>query len=313
VPSDLPEITRVYQNHHLDSTRWEFYQPRPDDIIVTTSYKSGTTWTQEILLHLLHGKEDPLPDMRALSQWVEARFQGISKEDMGKLLEANPSRRFIKSHLPLDGLPYYPQVKYLIVARDARDVFMSLFNHYGGYTDMLMSMMNTPDAVGDPLEPCPEDPRELWQSWITKGWFEWESEGYPLWSNLHHTQTYWNHRHLPNFLFLHYGEMLADLEGNVRKIAKFCDIEVDDADVERVVEANTFANVRKRIEKIPEESDPMTFGFKGGLRTFYFKGTNGRWRDVLTDADLELYDAAIERVLSPDCGRWLEEGGEIPR
>jgi aryl sulfotransferase len=312
-PSELPQVTRVYQNHHLDSTRWDVYQPRADDIIVTTSYKSGTTWTQEILLHLLHGREDPLPDMHALSPWVGARFQGTTKEDIGKRLESIPGRRFVKSHLPLDGLPYYPEVKYLIVARDTRDVFMSLFNHYSSYTDTVMALMNTPDIVGDPLEPCPEDPRELWQSWITKGWFDWESEGYPMWSNLHHTQTYWDYRHLDNFLFLHYGEMLADLEGNVRKIARFCDIEVDDDDVARTVEANTFANVRKRVEQVPEDADPLALAFKGGLKRFFFKGTNGRWRDVLTDEDLALYEAAKQRVLTPDCARWLEEGGEIPR
>ncbi len=37
---DLPKVTRVYQNHHLDSTRWSLYSPRPDDIVITTAYKS---------------------------------------------------------------------------------------------------------------------------------------------------------------------------------------------------------------------------------------------------------------------------------
>lgn len=39
----LPERTRIYQNHHLDSTRWERFAPRDDDIVIATSYKSGTT------------------------------------------------------------------------------------------------------------------------------------------------------------------------------------------------------------------------------------------------------------------------------
>ena len=45
----LPEISRTYRNHHLDSTLWREYEPRPGDVIVTTSYKSGTTFTQQIL------------------------------------------------------------------------------------------------------------------------------------------------------------------------------------------------------------------------------------------------------------------------
>jgi len=29
-----PKVTRVYQNHPIDSTRWQVFKPRPDDIIV---------------------------------------------------------------------------------------------------------------------------------------------------------------------------------------------------------------------------------------------------------------------------------------
>ena len=49
----LPQVVRIYQNHILDSTRWNRYKPRPMDIIIATSYKSGTTWTQEIVRQLI--------------------------------------------------------------------------------------------------------------------------------------------------------------------------------------------------------------------------------------------------------------------
>ena len=51
--SDLPERTHVYQCHHFDSTRWDYYEPRDDDIIIATSYKAGTTWAQAIIAHRL--------------------------------------------------------------------------------------------------------------------------------------------------------------------------------------------------------------------------------------------------------------------
>jgi aryl sulfotransferase len=307
-----PQVTRTYQNHHLDSTRWDVYRPREDDIIVTTSYKSGTTWTQQILLWLLHGNQDPMPSTHELSPWVDARFMGTTKEQMGEILEGLTSRRFMKSHLPLDGLPYYPEVKYLIVARDARDVFMSFLNHYESYTDIAMESLNSPDRPGDPLPRCPDDPRAVWREWMTRGWFEWESEGWPFWSNLHHTQSYWEFRHLPNFLFLHYGDMLNDLERAVRTIAEFAEIPIDEEVVARTVENTTFANVRKKVEEASEEQDLSRMFFEGGQRRFFFKGTNERWRGVLNDEDLALYEAAKERVLSPDCARWLTEGGAIP-
>jgi len=304
-----PQVTRVYQNHHLDSTRWEVIRPRDGDIIVTTSYKSGTTWAQQILHGLLHGHDDPVPDMRAVSPWPDARFMGLSKEDLANWAESLTGRRFLKSHLPLDGLPYYPEARYLIVARDARDVFMSLLNHYGSYTDLAYAALNSDDIVGDPLPRCPDDPRELWREWMTRGWFEWESEGYPFWSNLHHTQSYWDYRHLPNFLFLHYNDMLKDLEGAVRQIVAFTDIDVSDADIDRVVEDCTFANARqKAVEAAENVEEQAPEFFAGGAETFFFKGSNGRWVDVLTAEDLELYEQAKARVLSPDCADWLENG-----
>ena len=41
------------------------------------------------------------------------------------------------------------------------------------------------------------------------------------------------------------------------------------------------------------------------------KGTNGRWRDVLSEHELALYDAACGRTLTPDCRKWLEQGGPV--
>ena len=49
----LPRVEHIYQNHFLDSTRWDHLRPRDDDIVVATPYKSGTTWMQSIVLHLI--------------------------------------------------------------------------------------------------------------------------------------------------------------------------------------------------------------------------------------------------------------------
>lgn len=51
--SALPQVTRIYQNHRLDSTRWQHYRPRSDDIIIATSLKSGMTWMQKIVRQLI--------------------------------------------------------------------------------------------------------------------------------------------------------------------------------------------------------------------------------------------------------------------
>lgn len=74
LPDRLPERTRTYQNHHFDSTRWDYFVGRPDDIVIATSYKAGTTWTQSIVAHLLfygHG----LPGLISeASPWLDSRI-----------------------------------------------------------------------------------------------------------------------------------------------------------------------------------------------------------------------------------------------
>ena len=301
----LPELTRVYQNHHLDSTRWERFQPRDGDIVVATPYKSGTTWMQTIVRRLLFGEsEADMPSLGELTPWMDRRLSPLDAviDD----LEAQQHRRSVKTHLPLDGLPYYPQVKYVVVSRDARDVFMSLWNHYSNYTDHFYHLLNdTPGRVGDQLPRCPDDIRQLWRMWTTKGWFEWDSEGFPYWSNLRHVQTWWDYRHLPNILFVHFNDLLADLPGEVAKVARFLDIPLDDESLYSTVDAVTFRSMKQNAERTWPRLDSL---MSGGAQTFFHSGSNGRWREVLTEEDLELYDAAAARELSAECARWLEGG-----
>ena len=47
--------------------------------------------------------------------------------------------------------------------------------------------------------------------------------------------------------------------------------------------------------------------FEGGAERFFFKGEAGRWRGVLTDDDLALYESRPP-TLDPTLRRWLEGG-----
>ena len=124
----VPQRTRVYRCHHLDSTRWDGIVPRPDDIVITTSLKAGTTWTQRIV-SLLVFQTTALPKtLHWVSPWPDARFV-LPTAEMLAVVEGLPHRRFLKTHLALDGLPYRESTKYIYVGRDTRDVFMSAWNH----------------------------------------------------------------------------------------------------------------------------------------------------------------------------------------
>ena len=180
----LPQRTRTYRNHHMDSRRWDYFTARPDDIVIATSYKAGTTWTQAIIAHLLFPDGNMPAPVGAMSPWLDMRV--VPLEFVLGELDAQTHRRFIKTHLPLDGLPYDPQIKYLYVARDARDVFMSLWNHYSNHTEESFVLFNRlPGLVGNELPPPPDDIRTAWRDWMTRGCFEWETDGYPYLSLIH--------------------------------------------------------------------------------------------------------------------------------
>jgi aryl sulfotransferase len=306
----LPTLTRIYQNHFLDSTRWNCYQPRSGDIVIATSLKSGTTWTQEIVRQLIFQGQDA-PPRRELSPWLDVRWGPID-EVIGNL-EVQQHRRFIKSHLPLDGLPFFPQVQYIVVGRDPRDVFMSLWNHHSSYTpsflETISSYVNdTPGRVG---QTCPTDLDDIhlfWREWIGQGWFPWESEGYPYWGNLHHTQSWWAYRHLPNILFVHYTDLSANLAEEVKRIADFLGIPLAEENLPGMLQLLTLDAMREEQVSVDSAHPNRPSAFTNGARTFFFKGTNGRWKEVLSAEELDLYEVKAAQVLTPDCRAWLEEG-----
>jgi aryl sulfotransferase len=300
-----PQIRHSYQNHHLDTHRWDGFKPRRGDVVISTSYKAGTTLTQTIVVNLLY-PDGPPTSVHDLSPWIDMRV-GPLEEIMGAL-EAQTQRRCIKTHLPLDGLKFFDEVQYVMVGRDPRDVFMSLVNHYGSHTPEFFEMMNgEPGRVGDPFPEYDGDIHALWRNWITRGWFDWESDGYPYWSHLHHAKTWWDFRHLPNVRLIHYNDLRRDLEGEMRALAGWLNIDVSEARWPAVVDACRFETVKKNPEKVVGEM--IDRSFKGGGQTFIYKGTNGRWKDVLSAEELALYDAAKQRTLPPDCAAWLENGG----
>jgi aryl sulfotransferase len=297
-----PTRTRTYLSHHRDSRRWDAYSPRAGDVIISTASKSGTTWTQRILSLLVFGPGD-LPDaLPRLSPCLDQWFLGPLDEEVARI-DAQTRRRFLKAHLPLDGLPFFPQVRYINVGRDPRDVFMSVWNHYGEYTDAMIERLSQ-GPTGERFPRCPNDIHEYWQIWITTGAYPWETEGFPFGSPFAHAASFWPHRHLENVLLVHYAGMKTDLEGEIRRIAAFCNITIDEDMWPALVDAARFESMKRDAKKLAPGAERA---FKGGAESFIYKGTSGRWRNALSAEELDLYERCIARL---DAGlrAWLENG-----
>src|SRR5690349_16062238 len=93
----------VYRTFVRDSTRWDGFPLRADDIVISTPAKCGTTWMQMICaLLVFQSAELPAP-LSTISPWLDMLTR--PRDDVFADLAAQTHRRFIKTHLPLDGLP----------------------------------------------------------------------------------------------------------------------------------------------------------------------------------------------------------------
>lgn len=290
--------TRDVQTRLVDSTRWDHLKLRDDDIVIASWGKTGTTLTQQVVSQLILGG-DGVAAMDT-SPWVDARFMAPLGEMLAGL-EAQTHRRFLKTHLSFDALVFDPYVKYLYVARDARDVLWSAYNHHLSFTPLAFAHINNAE-----LDDCPDfgppsvDVREYYMRWLNNepcGGFTDE----PFWA---HVQGWWDQRHLPNVLLLHYARLTSDLAGEMRRIAAFLGVDLDEAKLPQMVARCGIDYMREHTAALPF----MGLMFENGAASFFNKGTNGRWRDVLSAEEIARCDDVAAANLTPDCAHWLKPG-----
>lgn len=292
----IPEKTRELHNHHFDSTVWNDLTIRDDDIIIATYMKSGTTWMQQIVAQMLFNG-DPELAVAEMSPWVDLRVP--PKEIKLPVIEAQTHRRFLKTHLPVDALVFSPRAKYIYIGRDARDAVWSMYNHHANANANWYEAINdSPGLIGPPIEPPPADIRQYWRDWL-------EKDGYPFWSLWENMRSWWAIRDLPNVLMVHYQNLKRDMPAEMRRIAAFLEIDIDESRWDAILEYCSFDWMKQNAT----QSVPMGGVFwDGGAQTFINKGVNGVWRDTLTAEGVAEYEVKARQELGDDCAHWLATG-----
>jgi Sulfotransferase domain len=231
--------------------KWFLYQPRPDDIFVVSYPKSGTTLMQMIVYQLATRGEIDFPHITIVSPWLEMELMRAKPRG----LEV-PSPRVLKSHLRYPMLPKVGRFIYML--RDPRDVAFSAYHHH---------VMMTGER------PRPERfmhrfilGRSAFQSWFK------------------HVASWWPHRNDPNVLFLRYEEVVADLEGAVRRVAAFCDLELHEEDLPKILEHCGIDFMKRHQEKF----DPRTRQAVLNSGQFIRQGKTGSGREVMTPETQEI-------------------------
>jgi hypothetical protein len=295
-----------YRSLIADSARWDGFEFRPGDIVISTPPKCGTTWTQMLCaLLVFDGPDFPAP-MDEMSPWLDMCNRTLA--DVRSSLAAQTHRRFIKTHTPLDGLPLRPDVTYLVVGRDPRDVAVS-YEHHAENMDMDHFLALRAAAVGNddladlpPRQPLPDDPVERFRQFVndeTPG-------GRPsLFSVLHHLDTGWQRRRDRNVALFHYADYKTDLVGELLRLADVLGIPCSPERARALVPEASLARMRDRASELAPSASQQNWK---DVRQFFRSGGTGEWRQRLTDADLAAYDARVAALVPADLAGWAHGG-----
>src|ERR1700722_5020531 len=165
-------------------------------------------------LLIFQGPELPAP-LAQLSPWLDHLIE--PREDVYAQLDAQKHRRFVKTHTPLDGIPLDPRATYIVTARHPLDMAVSLYHQGANIARARLRKLARPPRPADP--PQPSKPLHDWLA----GWIasddnprEWpDSQPGLMW----HLSDAWSRRGEPNVLLVHYDNLSADLEGQMRQLA----------------------------------------------------------------------------------------------
>lgn len=293
---------RVEQTIEADSRIWSEFPLRPDDVIIASYHKAGTTVTQQIVLQLIFGGQPDVPLAR-VSPWLDFRL--LPKTQVLEELAAQTHRRCLKTHLPADALPRSPQARYIYVARDGRDVAWSFHRHLRNAVESFNDAQwrsYDPSGCKLPGYPAiPESPRDFFLEWLA-------SDGSPHGSFFDNVKSWWEVRAEPNVRLLHFQNIRTDLAGTILGIARFLGVSEVGLPLGDILQHCGLDYMKRHSELFAPLGGAV---FKGGAGSFFYKGNNGRWKDGLTEADIEQYEEIARQRLGRDCADWLRTGAGL--
>ncbi|HZU73778.1 MAG TPA: sulfotransferase domain-containing protein [Acidimicrobiales bacterium] len=298
-----------YRNVVVDSLRWQGFEFRGGDIVIATPPKCGTTWMQMICALLIFGGPELPARLTELSPWMDILTE--PQEAVWSALASQTHRRFIKSHTPLDGIPWDERVTYITVGRDPRDVAVSWANHFDNM-DLSRLMAARVAAVGlEGLEGAPAPPpsgadpvAEFWQ-WV-------EDDAPPeavvsgLRATLHHLDTFWRARNESNVALFHYTDLMEDLDGEMRRLASILDINVPEHRWPQLVKAARFAAMRERADQLAPQV--RIDGFWKEASRFFNRGGTGQWQELVDPWDEARYRRRVATLVPGELDRWVHGG-----
>ncbi|KAM9313896.1 sulfotransferase 2A1-like [Pholidichthys leucotaenia] len=262
----LPNIILPHSLRH-----YEEFAFRKDDILIVTYPKSGTTWTQEIVPLIMSGG-DP-KSVETVPSWERAPW--LETEEPIKLkIDERPSPRILATHFHYYMMPasfFAVRPKVIYVMRNPKDVFTSSVHFHE-----MASFLVSPSPQSEFLHKFLHG-KVFYGSWFdhVKGWLNAEDK--------------------EKIMHISYEEMFRDLRDSVGQIAQFLEKPLDAAVVEKIADRCLFKNMKKNnmsnFSMMPSEKMDQT------KSQFLRKGITGDWKNQLTVAEAEYFDAVYQEKM----------------
>lgn len=284
---EVPKKTKNYLGPLTDTSRWENFKHRQDDIFICTPPKCGTTWTQAIIAMLVFGKVNHGFKPGMISPWIDAQLAPI--DDYLQEVGSQEHRRFIKTHTPLDGIPYFPECTYIAVLRDPRDVYISSLNHRDNMTNKELAFKVAPSSF---------------DSWLLADLKPGECDVQSLSMLVNFFKSYWRFRDSPNIHLFHYSNMKRDLKSSIAAMAEALNIEVNETLLNDMTLAASFDNMKRNASQFA----PVGSEYWKKESDFFAHGHSQQWKDFFTKDELSAFDTRLAKLLEPDEAQWLLNG-----
>ena len=267
---------------------------RPNDVFICSYPKSGTTWTQHIVLSLLvksasksrcSDADTSGLEYRHVSEYapfyeVDAHWNAES-QNLNDTIRANHNRlgrRVFNTHLRWDMLPSTMEegvksgrnAKFIYLLRHPLDVVLSFYCHLsnqmeGGYDGTF---------------------QEFFDDWV--------NGDIAFGSYVDHVLSF-----APAFvdagesrevLLISYEDMLSDLPSVVQKIAKFIEADVTSEDIEELLPTFSFSHMKKDLDRF----QPRSVTWKNNFQ-FLRRGVSGDSLTVSSDRERTILKDWFER------------------
>ncbi|KAL7827538.1 hypothetical protein SRHO_G00332560 [Serrasalmus rhombeus] len=262
---------------HYFTDNWENvqkFQARPDDILIATYPKAGTTWVSYILDLLYFGNMEP-ERQTSVPIYLRVPFLEMTIPELPTGVELSDklptTPRLIKTHLPVQLVPksfWEQNCRVVYVARNAKDNVVSYYH---------FERMNI-------IQPEPGDWNTYLQTFMSgKNVFgPWYDHVCGFWEK---KQTY------SNIHYMFFEDMVEDTGREVERLCSFLGLSTSAEERERITQGAHFDAMKQN--KMTNYSTLPVMDLK--ISPFMRKGKVGDWKNHFTVAQNEQFDEHYKR------------------